>query len=156
MAKDKDKSKKDKHKKSSKRHRDDSDSEEERQRKSRKLVRGNCRGSPHCCSSHPSPYPAKLGSYRLAIGSLTLKLSACSQPHEHPDVLRLSHKRPLWQADKVVAHLQKKARPAAEDAPSGAFVWKKKVEKQLNEGASVRDLTAAAERKRQEDRLVSF
>ena len=58
------------------------------------------------------------------------------------------------QADRVVAHLQKKARPAAEDAPAGAFVWKKKVEKQLQEGASVRDLTAAAERKRQEDREV--
>ena len=55
----------------------------------------------------------------------------------------------------MVAHLQKKARPAADDAPAGAFVWKKKVEKQLQEGASVRDLTAAAERKRQEDREVT-
>lgn len=66
--------------------------------------------------------------------------------------------RPDWravQAEKVVAHLQKKGKPESEDGPStGPFVWKKKVEKQLQDGASVRELTAAAAAKHQEDRLV--
>ena len=62
----------------------------------------------------------------------------------------------LLQAERVVAHLQKKAaKPATDDGPaSGPFVWKKKVEKQLQDGASVRDLTAAAAAKQQEDREV--
>ena len=62
----------------------------------------------------------------------------------------------LPQAARVVAHLQKKAaKPSSEDGPaSGPFVWKKKVEKQLQDGASVRELTAAAAVKQQEDRLV--
>ena len=34
------------------------------------------------------------------------------------------------------------------------FVWGKKIEKQLQEGADVRDLTARAERERQVERLV--
>ena len=34
------------------------------------------------------------------------------------------------------------------------FVWAKKLEKQLREGADVRELTSKAERQRQEERLV--
>ena len=34
------------------------------------------------------------------------------------------------------------------------FVWGKKIEKQLQDGADVRDLTSKAEAKRQQERLV--
>lgn len=70
------------------------------------------------------------------------------------------------QAAKVAKHLKKHADGATghgytdeanrfNDANvTERFVWGKKIEKQLREGADVRDLTSKAERQRQEERLV--
>lgn len=44
--------------------------------------------------------------------------------------------------------------PFGDAKVSERFVWGKKIEKQLQEGADVRELTSKAERKRQEERLV--
>ena len=68
------------------------------------------------------------------------------------------------QAKKVTRHLQKSAagghgytnaeNPFGDANVTQRFVWGKKIEKQLQEGADVRDLTARAERERQVERLV--
>jgi hypothetical protein len=68
------------------------------------------------------------------------------------------------QAKKVTKHLQKHAttghgyvdteNPFNDANLSERFVWGKKIEKQLREGADVRELTARAERERQLERLV--
>jgi hypothetical protein len=73
----------------------------------------------------------------------------------------------LWQrlqAKKVTKHLQKAAatghgytnseNPFGDANVTQRFVWGKKIEKQLQEGADVRELTAKAERERQLERLV--
>jgi hypothetical protein len=46
------------------------------------------------------------------------------------------------------------ANPFNDTNVSERFVWGKKIEKQLREGADVREMTSKAERVRQEDRLV--
>lgn len=68
------------------------------------------------------------------------------------------------QAKKVMKNLEKggaaghgytnSENPFRDAKVSERFVWGKKIEKQLQEGADVRDLTSKAERKRQEERLV--
>ena len=68
------------------------------------------------------------------------------------------------QAKKVTRHLQRSAagghgytnaeNPFGDANVTQRFVWGKKIEKQLQEGADVRDLTARAERERQVERLV--
>ena len=71
----------------------------------------------------------------------------------------------LPQAKKVTRHLQKSAaatghgytnaeNPFGDANVTQRFVWGKKIEKQLQEGADVRDLTAKAEKERQLERLV--
>ena len=70
----------------------------------------------------------------------------------------------LTQAKKVTKHLQKAAgtghgytnteNPFGDANLTQRFVWGKKIEKQIHEGADVRDLTAKAERERQLERLV--
>ncbi len=68
------------------------------------------------------------------------------------------------QAKKVMKNLEKGGaeghgytdaeNPFGDAKVSERFVWGKKIEKQMQEGADVRDLTSKAERKRQEERLV--
>lgn len=68
------------------------------------------------------------------------------------------------QAKKVTKHLQKAAasghgytnaeNPFGDANVTQRFVWGKKIEKQIQEGADVRELTAKAERERQLERLV--
>lgn len=63
------------------------------------------------------------------------------------------------QAQKVASHLKRHAEPEEDDGdglgPStGKFVWHKKIEKQLLDGAKVQDLTVKAERQRQRERQV--
>lgn len=70
----------------------------------------------------------------------------------------------LVQAKKVMENLQKGGsaghgytdaeNPFGDTNVTERFVWGKKIEKQLQEGADVRELTSKAERKRQEERLV--
>jgi hypothetical protein len=70
----------------------------------------------------------------------------------------------LLQAKKVTKHLKKHSttghgyaeaeNPFGDANLSDRFVWGKKIEKQLREGADVRELTAKAERERQLERLV--
>ena len=77
----------------------------------------------------------------------------------------LSLLRQHLQAKKVTKHLQKAAatghgytnaeNPFGDANVTQRFVWGKKIEKQLHEGADVRELTAKAERERQVERLVS-
>jgi len=46
------------------------------------------------------------------------------------------------------------ANPFGDTNVSERFVWGKKLEKQLREGADVREMTSKAEKQRQEDRFV--
>ena len=69
------------------------------------------------------------------------------------------------QAKKVASHLKKHSgghgytnqdNPFGDSNVSERFVWGKKLEKQIQSGMDVRELTARAEKRRQEERLVSF
>lgn len=61
------------------------------------------------------------------------------------------------QAQKVASQLKRDGAPGDDDAPdagAGKFVWHKKIEKQILDGAKVKDLTIEAERKRHRERQV--
>lgn len=61
------------------------------------------------------------------------------------------------QAQKVASKLKRDAAPGndnAADTPTGKFVWHKKIEKQILDGAKVKDLTVKAERQRHLERQV--
>lgn len=69
------------------------------------------------------------------------------------------------QAKKLASHLKRHSgghgytnqdNPFGDSNVSERFVWGKKLEKQIQQGVDVRDLTARAEKRRQEDRLVRF
>ncbi len=78
--------------------------------------------------------------------------------HRHTNLASYS------QAEKISRHLKKhnnsghgynnEENPFGDSNLGSSFVWGKKIEKQLHEGADVRDLTAKAERQRQVDRTV--
>ena len=67
------------------------------------------------------------------------------------------------QAKKVASHLKKHSgghgytnqdNPFGDSNVSERFVWGKKLEKQIQSGVDVKELTARAEKRRQEERLV--
>ena len=59
------------------------------------------------------------------------------------------------QARKLAAHLKKQdTDPSAADAGGARFVWQKKIEKDLGEGADVHDFSKKAQRRKQQEREV--
>ena len=69
----------------------------------------------------------------------------------------------MLQAKKVASHLKKHSgghgytdqdNPFGDSNVTERFVWGKKLEKQIQSGVDVKDLTARAEKRRQEERLV--
>lgn len=71
----------------------------------------------------------------------------------------------LLQAKKVASHLKKHSgghgytdqdNPFGDSNVTERFVWGKKLEKQIQSGVDVKDLTARAEKRRQEERLVTL
>ncbi|BDA46670.1 probable cactin [Coccomyxa sp. Obi] len=77
-----------------------------------------------------------------------------------------NREKALKMAKKVMKNLEKGGaaghgytnaeNPFGDAKVSERFVWGKKIEKQLQEGADVRELTSKAERKRQEERLAEI
>lgn len=69
------------------------------------------------------------------------------------------------QAKKVANHLKKhngghgytdQDNPFGDSKVNERFVWGKKIEKQIQSGVNLKDLTAKAEKRKQEERLVLF
>ena len=58
----------------------------------------------------------------------------------------------LLQASRVIEHLKKRSAAAGEG--NETFVWGKKIDKQVQEGVSIRELTAKVGRDQLEERQV--
>lgn len=176
MGKDKDKKKS----KDKKRKRDKDEDAARKRAKAEKLVRL----SASCCCRHlpavimcqrmqaPAPCKRLLVDQKSGVGTKTRKaadLLCCSSGHRR---MRTLPAVPLGaaclhiasggtnlgmclldaQAQKITDHRKKEMMTG--DAPAAPFVWTKKIEKDIVEGASVRNFSKRAERAKHEDRLV--
>ena len=158
MGKDKS-SKKDR--KDKKRKRDKDDEEDYRKAKAEKLV--------SVCTRHlaliPKGTTAAFACMHSTHCSCSLELWRCTCNSSCGLLQRRSCDFHLFlQAKKVASHLKKHSgghgytdqdNPFGDSNVTERFVWGKKLEKQIQSGVDVKDLGAKAEKRRQEERLVS-
>ena len=180
MGKDKDKKKS----KDKKRKRDKDEDDARNRAKAEKLVRDTasrcCRHLPAVimcrCMQAPVPCERLLVDHKPGIGIQTQRKAADhsrAMLSDRPLALCGHYLQCHWalpictlpltgaksgmclpdaQAQKITDHRKKEMMTG--DAPAAPFVWTKKIEKDIVEGASVRNFSKRAERAKHEERLV--